>query len=84
MALPLPTWKDTKERIKLQMVTSRQFIEDKSREWEQQEQVLGHRTRSDVTKPKALLSLPSVHDMEFDTFDNEDGKHCVTGREWLR
>jgi len=37
--VPLPVWKETKERIKLQMDSSRRACHDKSREWETKEQV---------------------------------------------
>ena len=37
--VPLPVWKETKERIKLQIDSSRRACHDKSREWETKEQV---------------------------------------------
>lgn len=72
--VPLPAWKDTKERIKAQMDLTRRGFEDKVKEWEEKEQVLGHRIRPEVSKPREQLSLPSVHDMDFDLDD--DGKSC--------
>lgn len=41
--VPLPTWKDTKERIKLQMEATRRGFQQKSREWEEKEQVSKYR-----------------------------------------
>jgi hypothetical protein len=37
--VPLPVWKETKERIRMQMDATRQTFHDRSREWEQKEQV---------------------------------------------
>lgn len=72
MLLPPPTWKDMKERIRTQVASSKQFFEGQVKQWEEKEQVLGHRIRSDVTRPKALLTMPSLQDLDFD-LDNEDG-----------
>jgi hypothetical protein len=72
--VPLPAWKDTKERIKAQMDLTRKAFEDKVKEWEEKEQVLGHRIRPGVSKPREQLSLPSVNDMEFDDDDDVGGK----------
>lgn len=38
--VPLPVWKETKERIRMQMDATRQTFHDRSREWEQKEQVM--------------------------------------------
>lgn len=37
--VPLPVWKETKERIKLQIESTRQSFHQKSREWEEKEMV---------------------------------------------
>lgn len=37
--VPLPVWKETKERIKLQIEATRQSFHQKSREWEEKEMV---------------------------------------------
>ncbi len=37
--VPLPVWKETKERIRLQMDVTRRSFHDKSREWENKEKV---------------------------------------------
>jgi hypothetical protein len=70
--VPLPTWKDTKERIKSQIAVSRQNFHEKTKEWESKEGVLGHRVRADVARPRELLTLPSLGDLDFDLND-EDG-----------
>lgn len=41
-AVPLPTWKDTKQRIKSQILESQRSLDGRMREWEVKEQVLGH------------------------------------------
>jgi epoxyqueuosine reductase QueG len=37
--VPLPVWKETKERIRMQMDGMRRGCHERSREWEQKEQV---------------------------------------------
>jgi hypothetical protein len=37
--VPLPVWKETKERIRMQMDATRQTFHERSRVWEQKEQV---------------------------------------------
>lgn len=37
--VPLPVWKETKERIRMQMDVTRKGFHERSREWEQKEQV---------------------------------------------
>jgi hypothetical protein len=54
----LPTWTETKNRIRTQLDESRQHYEDRSRKWEVKEKVLGHNVKSDVSKPRAVLSIP--------------------------
>jgi len=62
--VPLPVWKETKERIKLQMDSSRRACHDKSREWETKEQVLGHQVRSDIHRPREQLRMPSLQELD--------------------
>lgn len=73
MNVPLPTWKDTKERIKSQIESSRKVFVERTKEWEEKEQVLGHRIRAEVSRPRELLSLPSMNELDFD-FNEDDGK----------
>lgn len=85
--VPLPTWKDTKERIKRQLLQSRTAFHMKVKEWEEKEQVLGHRIRSDVSRPRELLSLPSgMQDLEYFDLNDEDDlvewKAPFTSRLW--
>lgn len=70
--VPLPTWKDTKERIKGQISQSRAAFQAKVKEWEEKEQVLGHRIKSEVSRPRELLSLPTLQDLDFDLNDDEE------------
>ena len=71
--VPLPTWKETKERIAAQINQSRSALKEKTREWEAKEGVLGHRLRSEISRPKELLSLPALSDLDFD-INEDDGK----------
>lgn len=54
----MPTWTQTKKRIRAQLDETRQHYESRSRKWEIQEKVLGHNVKSDVSKPRAVLSVP--------------------------
>jgi hypothetical protein len=81
-AVPVPTWKETKERIKLQMETTRRNFTAKVKVWEEKEQVLGHRIRAEVSKPKELLSIPNLNDLELDLIDNPDSDNILLSTEW--
>lgn len=41
----------------------KQKIHDRSRDWEQKEQVLGHLVRSQADRPKAQLSVPTMREL---------------------
>jgi len=58
--VPLPVWKETKERIRLQMQMTRRSFHARSREWERQEKVLGHQVRTDIRRPREQLAMPVV------------------------
>jgi hypothetical protein len=68
--LPFPAWMDTKNRIASQLEETRKVINDRSRQWEEKEQVLGHMERSDINRPRHLLSVPNWQDVA-DQQDNE-------------
>jgi hypothetical protein len=72
MIMPFPAWRETKERIVAQLRENKQRYDEKSREWEEKEQVLGHLQRSDVSRPKEQLSIPSWQDL--DDADGENGE----------
>lgn len=72
VSVPLPAWRETKERIKLTMTMARRGFEERVKDWETTEGVLGHRIRTEVTKPRALLTLPSPEDLLRDFNDEED------------
>jgi hypothetical protein len=53
------------------------------KEWEEKEQVLGHRVRAEVNRPRELLSMPNLSEIDFDL--NDDGmefKAPFTSRLW--
>jgi hypothetical protein len=76
LQVPLPTWKETKERIKVQLQSTRESFEQKTREWEEKEQVLGHRMRAEISKPREQLALPSLQDLDFDINDDDGTILC--------
>lgn len=61
--IPQPMWRDVKERIRGQIDEFKQKIYDRSRDWETREQVLGHLVRSQIDRPKAQLSVPTLRDI---------------------
>ena len=64
--LPFPAWMDTKNRIAMQLEENRKVVTDRSRQWEEKEQVLGHMQRTDISRPKELLSVPNWQDIQVD------------------
>jgi hypothetical protein len=38
--VPLPTWKETKDRIRLQMEATKNIFKERRRQWEETEKVL--------------------------------------------
>jgi len=75
--IPLPTWKDSKERIRKQIESTKQLYDERSRKWEEKEKVLGHVVKSDISRPKEMLNVPSINDIYNNQFldslnDNEN------------
>ena len=74
--LPFPAWMDTKNRIAMQLEENRKVVTERSRQWEEKEQVLGHMQRTDISRPKELLSVPNwqdIQDMQDNDLDGMDG-----------
>lgn len=69
---PLPTWKDTKDRIKNQIHDSQRSLDSRTREWEEKEKVLGHQVRSNIARPRELLSVSSLNNQGADGTGNEN------------
>lgn len=61
--IPLPTWKETKIRIRQQIESAKQVTLERSRKWEEREKVLGHNVKSDFSKPKEVLSVPTLSEI---------------------
>lgn len=72
---PLPMWTETKQRILNQINQSKKSLYDKTKIWESKEQVLGHTQRSDASKPRAVLSVPTV----WEPADDEEGGDDPSG-----
>lgn len=75
---PLPTWKDTKNRIKNQIHESQRSLDSRTREWEEKEKVLGHQVRSNIARPRELLSLSSLSNQGIDGSGNENDNDTHT------
>ena len=80
--VPSPAWKDTKERIRSQMEDTKSKQSSKTREWEEREGVLGHTQKSDINRPKEILSVPTLRDMENKMEDDDSIKIPFTSRLW--
>ncbi|KAJ1435078.1 hypothetical protein B484DRAFT_393749 [Ochromonadaceae sp. CCMP2298] len=64
--VPLPVWKETKERLRLQMDVTRKSFHDRSRQWESRERVLGHQVRTDIWRPREQLAMPRDEEPEIE------------------
>jgi len=72
--VPLPVWKETKERIKLQIESTRQSFHQKSREWEEKEMV------SRVTSCRSSRRMHAMKDALCDNWGNACPLHgCTVG-----
>ena len=60
---PLLFVSDSKNRISQQLEEYRRTVHQRSRQWEEKEQVLGHMQRSDISRPRELLSVPNWQDL---------------------
>jgi hypothetical protein len=80
--VPLPTWKDAKERLRSQLGETKRINSEKTRNWEEKEQVLGHTQKADVTRPKESLSIPSYADLDQDDIDGSGFKAPFCTRLW--
>ncbi len=80
--VPSPAWKDTKERIRSQMEETKGRQSSKTREWEEREGVLGHTQKSDINRPKEILSVPTLRDIENKMEDEDSIKLPFTSRLW--
>ncbi len=85
LIIPLPTWKATRERVKLQLIETKMKQEYRSRQWEEKEKVLGHLTKSDASKPRSVLSISLIDDTEMKRTRDEDQKelrHLFATKLW--
>ena len=85
LIIPLPAWKATRERVKQQLLETKLKQEGRSRQWEEKEKVLGHLTKSDASKPRSVLSMSSINDVEIEKSEVADvGEYRIpfTTRLW--
>ena len=73
--MPLPTWRDTKMRIRSRLADSQQELSLKTREWASKEQVLGIQPRAVATRPRELLSMPISWDAAADADNDMTGTY---------
>ena len=73
--MPLPTWRDTKMRIRSRLADSQQELSIKTREWASKEQVLGIQPRAVATRPRELLSMPISWDASADADNDMTGTY---------
>ena len=79
LVIPLPAWKTTRERVQAQLEETKSKQQTRSRQWEEKEKVLGHLERSDPTKPRSALSVPSPSFDEEDDLDDDDDETLESG-----
>jgi hypothetical protein len=56
------------------MDESKQALHQKTRLWEEKEQVLGHTQRSVASHPRAILSVPSVWEQDEEEEEETEGE----------
>jgi len=74
LIVPLPTWRDTKQKLRAKLQTAQTDILQKSKEWQEKEQSLGVTNRSNVRNPKKQLAINSVKDIWGETEEGEEGQ----------
>ena len=45
---------------------------EKSKQWDEKQQVLGHTSKTDFTRPREVLSVPTLSEMYNSIADNDD------------
>lgn len=63
-SLPNPVWKEVKEMAKEREMKFRESLETRSKEFAQEKKSLGRSVKSNVNRPKALLSTAAMHKEE--------------------
>lgn len=71
--IPLPTWKDTKDRIRQQIENTNNAHSQRTKDWEEKQQVLGHNVKSNVARPREVLSMPSLSELMSEENSNDNG-----------
>lgn len=54
------------------MEDSKKALHEKTKLWEEKEQVLGHTQRSEASRPRTILSVPTVWDDDEDEVEDEE------------
>jgi len=70
--IPLPVWHKKKMKAQRMEKEVRREHEERSKKWESEQGVLGHTSKSDSSKPRALLAVPVLKKKQKGDESNED------------
>lgn len=59
--LPNPVWKEVKVMAKAQEDKFREVVETRAKDWSEEKRILGHTVKTNVNRPRALLSTPVLN-----------------------
>lgn len=77
--VPLPVWPEMRDRLRQKAEDDRRLLKERTQHWEKTEQVLGHVAKSEVSRPRELLSLQIADE---DEDPDASGRTPFTGRAW--
>ena len=80
-ATPLPAPIGIKKKIEQAQIRRTTNIEKRTKKWEGDKSVLGHVSKSDVSKPRALLAIPTLKQESADLADEEEKVRRARGGE---
>jgi hypothetical protein len=80
--IPRPAWKETKDKIRMQMEEIRQVTRARVRDWMKDEVVLGHMPRTNVNTPREMLAVPRLSDVIGGDGDSNLNNVPFTTRLW--
>ena len=71
-AIPMPVWHNVKVQAAKDKKQQKKMLEKRSTKFETENKVLGHTVKSDVSKPRALLSVPVLKFKNKENSTDED------------
>mmetsp|Transcript_4863 Transcript_4863/g.5481 ORF Transcript_4863/g.5481 Transcript_4863/m.5481 type:complete len:850 (+) Transcript_4863:369-2918(+) len=73
--VPSPILKETKEKAHLKELNFRNVVVSRAKDWKEEKQVLGQIVKTDVKRPRALLSTPVLKAQDDDDENSNNGNN---------